>query len=444
MSLLRDLLGDAEIARLLGPQARIGAMLRVESALARAQAEQGLIPADAAARIGQVLSELRPGEGPLAPDALAAGAARAGIAAQAVVAALRTACGPDGDWLHHGATSQDIEDSALILQLREVLDLLESRLRQLGRTLAAQARAHAELVVPARTRFQIAQPTTLGARIARWAAPLDRDLARLAELRPRLLCLALHGAAGGSAALGPDPSRLRRAVAARLDLHAPEIPWHSSRDAICELGGWLALVSGNLGKMGVDLVLLAQSGIGELHAGEGGGSSTMPQKANPVMAEALVTLARLNAADLGGLHQAMLHALERDGAALAIEWEILPGMAERTGAALRLASALAGGLRPDRARIAASIAEDRGRMMAEAAVFRLAPELGRRAAEDVVAQALRRVAEDPHMTLALALAELRPGPDWESILAPERNLGAAVEIARGVAPRQDTSHREDT
>ena len=410
-----QLYGDAGMAALLSDRAAIAAMLRVEAALARAQADLGVIPDGAARRIVAAAEGLDPD-----PADLAAGVAKAGIAAQPVIAALKKAAGEAGDHAHYGATSQDIVDTGLALQLAQALDLLAGRLAALEERLAEKAAAHAGLPIPARTRHQIAAPTTLGAKIAVWQGMLARNTQRLEELRPRLLLVSLHGAAGTSTALGPQADALRARVAQALGLAVPPGPWHAARDGMAELAGWLSLVTGGLGKMGLDLIQLGQSEVGEVTAGTGGGSSTMPQKANPVAPEALVTLARLNAGDVAGMHQALIHAQERDGTALGLEWNILPLMLERTAAALRIAGELAETLAPMPDRIAATFAADRGRMCAEAAGFLLARRMPRRQALDTVAEALAQVAADDSLTLAGALARLAPGTDWARELDPAR------------------------
>lgn len=412
------LFSDPDLAAVMGAPAQIAAMGRVEAALARTQGRLGMIPAEAADRIAGIADRFAPD-----PATLIAAAATAGIPAQAYVAALKKACGEDGAFAHYGATSQDIQDSALILQLRDALAVIEDRLTALCRELAAQAEAHGDQPIPARTRFQIAAPTTLGAKIAVWQAPLSRHLARLDELRPRLLTLSLHGAAGTGAAFGEGAAALRADVARELGLGSAEVPWHAARDTVAELAGWLSLVTGSLGKIGTDLILLGQSEIGEIRAGTGGGSSTMPQKSNPVAAEALVTIARLNAGGVGMMHGAMIHAQERDGSALGVEWQTLPDMVVRTGAGLRLALDLARSLTADPGRIARTFDADRGAMLAEAAGFHLARHMPRPEALRIVAEALRQVAADDTDTLATALSRLRPGQDWAAILAPERNAG---------------------
>ncbi|MDO5631231.1 MAG: lyase family protein [Paracoccus sp. (in: a-proteobacteria)] len=414
--ILDGLFGDAEIAALIGDQAQVVAIVRFEQALARVQARMGIIPDTAARAIAAAI--------PPDPAALIATTARAGIAAQAVVAVLKSTLGDTAPYLHFGATSQDAQDSAAALQWAAVLDVLAARIAALDAALAVKAADYADQPIPARTRFQIAAPTTLGAKIAVWRAPLRRHLDRLAELRPRLLTVSLFGAAGTGAALA-DMAAVRVALAAELGLADAPIPTHATRDAQAELGAWLALVSGTLGKIGTDLILLGQSEIGEVSAGTGGGSSTMPQKSNPVAAEALVTLARLNAGAVGTLFQALVHAQERDGAAMAIEWLTLPDMAIRTGAALRLAQSLVDTLRANPDRIKATFDADQGAMLAEAAGFLLARDMPRPDALAIVAQALQS-----GRPLADALTDLAPGRDWHRALDPAANTGAAGRIAR--------------
>lgn len=420
MSLMDGLFGDDEIASIVGDEAMLAAMLRVEAALARVEGRLGLIPEASATRIAETAEALVPDLATIRSDA-----ASAGIPSQALVKALKSACGQDAGWVHFGATSQDIQDTSLILRLRETIDTLQVRLVALAATLARQAEIWRAQAIPARTRFQIAAPTTLGAKIDVWRDPLARHLERLDELRPRLCIVSFHGAAGTGAALAPRSAEIRRAIAEEVGLGAPDIPWHASRDGLVELGNWLALVTGSLGKMGMDLVLLGQSEVAEVAAGMGGGSSTMPQKSNPVSAEALVSLARVNAGALGTLHQAMVHAQERDGTALGIEWQVLPAMLIRTGAALRIATTLADTLEPRPDRISQTFAADRGAMLAEAAGFALSARLPRDDALDIVGQALRAVSEDPNETLIGALSRLAPDHDWERILDPSRLVGDA-------------------
>ncbi|MEE9210986.1 MAG: 3-carboxy-cis,cis-muconate cycloisomerase, partial [Kiloniellales bacterium] len=339
------LFSDREIAALLDDRARLRAMLDVEAALARVQGRLGVIPPAAATRIAEVAESLE-----IDPAALAPGTAGAGVPVPALVAAPREAVGAEaGPYVHWGATSQDIMDTGLVLRLRDLLDRLDRRLAGLIQSLAALAEAHRGTVMAARTRAQQALPTTFGLKAAGWLAPLARHRERLAQLRPRLLAVQLGGAAGTLAALGTRGIEVMEALAEKLGLAVPSAPWHAQRDGFAELAAWFALVTGGLGKIGKDLVLLAQSEVGEARP-KGGGSSTLPQKTNPVAAEALVTLARFNAGLLALATEALVQAQERGGAAWSLEWLTLPQMAAATGAALRLARQALDGLGVDAAR----------------------------------------------------------------------------------------------
>ncbi len=428
-----DLFSDREIVALLDDRARLRAMLEVEAALARVQGRLGVIPAAAATRIAEVAESLE-----LDPAALAPGTASAGVPVPALVASLRAAVGAEaGAYVHWGATSQDIMDSGLVLRLRAVLDALDRRLAGTIETLAALAQEHRGTVMAARTRSQQALPTTFGLKAAGWLLPLARHRERLAQLRPRLLVVQFGGAAGTlaapGAALGEDGVAVMEALATELGLAIPPAPWHSQRDGIAELAAWFALVTGSLGKIGEDLVLLAQSEVGEVTPGggpgggpgSGGGSSTLPQKTNPVAAEALVTLARFNAGLLTPATEALLQAQERGGAAWALEWLTLPQMAAATGAALRLAAAALDGLVVDTARMAANLEASNGLILAEAASFALAGHMPRPEAQALVKAACAEVTESGRHLMDV-LAEKSEAPlDWAGLKDPAGYLGAA-------------------
>jgi 3-carboxy-cis,cis-muconate cycloisomerase len=421
------LYGDPEVAAFFTGEAEVRAMLRVEGALAAVEARLGMVPEHAGRAI-----EAAAGTVSIAPGSLAAGFASAGVPVSALVKEFRAQLSPDvGQWLHWGATSQDVVDTGLVLRLRDLLDLLDRRLASLIDTLGKRAAEHRDTVIAARTRFQMATPTTLGAKIAVWTVPLIRHRERLAELRPRLLRVSLAGASGTNAALQGKGEAVTAGLAEALGLGGSPVPWHAERDTIVELGAWFALVTGSLGKMGSDLIQLGQSEVGEVTAGTGGGSSTMPHKANPVVPEALVALARVNAGTLGTLAQAMIHAQERDGTALGIEWFSLPAMAVAAGAATRHGIALAETLKVHPDRIARTFAGDRGMMMAEAAVFALAETMPRPEAQALVTAAVKAAGRDG--TLPDALARAAPGHDWPRLLDPARNTGDGPRIADALA-----------
>ncbi|KGM30055.1 lyase family protein, partial [Inquilinus limosus] len=203
------------------------------------------------------------------------------------------------------------------------------------------------------------------------------------------------------------------------------MPWHSQRDGIAEFAGWLALVTGTLGKMGRDLCLLAQTEVAEVRPGASGGSSTMPQKSNPVGPETLVALARFNAGLVGQIQQAMLHEHERDGSAWPVEWLALPQMAVAAGAALSHALAVAGSLAVDKARMAGQFEASHGLLLAEAASFALAAHMPRPEAQALVKEAAAKATATGRHLFEL-LAEMSEAPvDWRALRDPARHLGAA-------------------
>jgi 3-carboxy-cis,cis-muconate cycloisomerase len=424
-ALTGPLLSDAETAALFTDRTVLRTMLKVEAALAEAQARCGVIGAGAASVIAAAAGALDPD-----PAALAARTAEDGVPLPALVTALRQAVAASaGDEaaqaVHWGATSQDIIDTGLVLRLRRAIGILDGRIATLVTALAGLAETHRGTVMPGRTRSQQATPISFGLKVAGWLAPLLRDRDRLRELKPRLLLLSFGGASGTLGALGEDGIAVEAALAEILDLGVSPMPWHAQRDGIAEFAGWLALVTGTLGKIGRDLILLAQNEVAEVRPGAGGGSSTMPQKSNPVGPEALVALARFNAGMVGQLHQAMLHEHERDGAAWQIEWLALPQMLVATGAALNHALALSGSLKVDASRMAAQLEASHGLLLAEAASFALAAHMPRPEAQRRVKEAAAQATSTGRHLFDL-LAETSAVPvDWSALRDPARHLGAA-------------------
>lgn len=420
-ALFGPLLSDAELAALLDDRAQIRAMLDFEGALARAEARVGVIPEDAAQIISDAADALE-----IDPADLAEGTARDGIPVPALVAVLRKAVsGEARHSVHWGATTQDAMDTGLVLRLREILEILEERLDALGDRLAALADAERATVMLARTRGQQATPTSFGLKAAGWLAPLGRHEDRLAELRARLEVVSLGGAVGNLSALGADGPAVEAALAEELDLAVPVMPWHSQRDGLIELGNWLGLVAGSLGKLAGDVLLLCQNEVGELRETGGGGSSTLPQKANPVRAEATLSLARHATGLAGQLQAAAFHNHERDGVAWQLEWLVLPQAIAATGAALRQAIALVDALEIDRARMRANIEATDGLALAEAASFALSAVMPRPEAQALVKQACRDVlAGDGHLIDLLA-ERSEADIDWEALRDPAGQLGAA-------------------
>ncbi len=427
----QSLFSDREVAQLFDDEATVARMLRVEAALARVQGRLGVIPKDAAQAIEAAL------DGMTLPVAeLTEGTGDAGVPVPALVAALRKRIdGGAGQYLHWGATSQDIMDTALILSLGHAVAILERELDKVIQALALMAKAHRASVMAARTRSQQALPMTFGLKAANWLAPLLRHRARLEELRPRLLAVQFGGAVGTLSALGGRGLEVMEALAAELALSSPDLPWHTQRDGLAEFAAWLSLVSGSLGKMGQDIVLLSQSEVGELReggkasgGGARGGSSTMPQKSNPVASEALVTAAKMNATLLPALHQALLQEHERGGVAWQLEWLTLPQMVTCTAVSLKHARYLAENLEVDAARMRSNLEASNGLLLAEAATFALAEHMPRPEAQALVKSACGEVLESGRHLMDL-LAERCDAPvDWSRVREPANYLGVTDDL----------------
>lgn len=344
---LGDLLGDADVSAFFSADAERSAMLRFEVALAVAEAQAGVIPAEAAAAIASALSTFEPDT-----EALRRGTARDGVVVPELVRQIRGAVGGDAAaYVHYGATSQDVVDTALALRLMPVLAILDDRLAAVIAELDALRERDGAVDVMAHTRMQAAIPVTAARKIRSWRAPLERHHARLATVRYTVCVLSFGGAAGTLEKLGDKAGPVIALLATGLGLDAVAHARHSERDGVAELASWLSLVTGSLGKMGQDVALAAQSEVGEIRLASGGGSSAMPHKVNPVGAETLVALARFNATLVSGLHQSLVHENERSGAAWTLEWMLLPQMVVACAAALRTAQTLVAQLsfqsRPD-------------------------------------------------------------------------------------------------
>jgi 3-carboxy-cis,cis-muconate cycloisomerase len=433
-ALLGNLFSDAEIASLFDDRAQISAMLLFESALAAAEARAGLIPKQSAARIAETCRDFTPD-----PAGLAAGTASAGVPVPALVKALKAEMGDeDARYVHFGATSQDVVDTALVLQLRDAIAIIRRRIRKLVKSLAKHADTHRKTVMIGRTRSQQAVPTTFGLKAAGWLAPLVRIDRRIESLAEDLLRVSFGGAAGTLASIGAKSAEVEANLAEELELGLADMPWHAQRDILVDFASQLTALTGALGKMGQDLVLLAQSEIAEVQPGKGGGSSTMPHKSNPVQAEMLVTLARFNAGQLGTFAQSQLHDHERCGASWLLEWLTLPQIITATGAALAQAVDMVPDLKINQGRMAENLELSRGAMLAEAATFALADHIGRDAADKLVKEAVAQSAAN-QSNLFDELPKLTDAPvNWDHVRDPVNYIGQAdlfIDRVLGAARR---------
>lgn len=334
--ILSGLLGDMEIARHFSVQADFDAMLKFEAGLADAQGRLGVIPKDAADAIIQACKTFEPDL-----KLINAAVVTDGLAVPEFIRQLRTHVGDEhSTHVHFGSTSQDVIDTSLILRLVGVISILETRLDKLDTALGDLADRFGTHDMMGRTRMQAALPIKVIDRIRIWHAPLQDHIARLELLKPQLLKLQLGGPVGTNEAYGDKADILVETLADILGLEPASSCWHTDRSSIVEFCNWLSLVTGTLGKIGQDISLMAQQGIGEIVLMGGGGSSAMPHKQNPIKSETLVTLAQFNATQMSGMHHAVLHEQERSGVAWSLEWMIVPQMCVATGAGTRLASEL--------------------------------------------------------------------------------------------------------
>lgn len=333
---LSPLFGDDAVAALFSADRTAASFLRFETALSRALGDHGVVDKAVAAAVLDKLSAFRPDMADIA-----AGLANDGVPAPAFVKQLKAAVGAElAVGVHVGATSQDLSDSALVEAVGAANKILAARLGDVVSALEGLEGRFGPLPLMGRTRMQAAQPITVGHRISTWRVPLVRHLHRLEAMTPNLLLLQFGGAVGTGRGLGEKHPAIARQVAEELGLAYSPDCWHTTRDAIADYANWLSLVTGSMGKIGQDICLMAQQGLDEAAIGGGGGSSAMPHKRNPVKAEALITLARFNAVQVGGMHQALVHEQERSGAAWSLEWLILPQMVVAAAASLANGTAL--------------------------------------------------------------------------------------------------------
>jgi 3-carboxy-cis,cis-muconate cycloisomerase len=426
------LFGDSEIDELLNDVAYIRVLVEVETALARAEARLGVISSSAAE---QICSGAQWNKIDIA--ALAKGTALSGFPIIALVQELRKAVSAEAaPYVHWGATTQDIMDTACVLQLRAAIKLYKERLAALARHLSELSNRHRLTVLAARTHGQQALPVSFGLKAAGWLLPLIRHAARLDEISPRLLVVQFGGAAGTLAALGDKGLAVMHRFAEELGLGAPVMPWHAQRDNLVEFAGWLSLLTGSLGKMAQDIILLAQTEVGEASESkeEGrGGSSTMPQKSNPITSELILAAARTNASLLSALHQAQIQEQERATHGWQVEWLTLPQMIVLTGGALKHSLYLAKNLQVDQSKMRENIARADDVILAEAAVFTLAKAMARSKADELVKKACGIAVSEGKPLIEVVrnlAASIIPDNaiDWQALAAPENYLGETERI----------------
>ncbi|MFT4174685.1 MAG: 3-carboxy-cis,cis-muconate cycloisomerase [Rhodocyclaceae bacterium] len=444
-TLLGALFGTPAAQALFSDVGWLRRMLDVEAALARAQGRVGVIPAAAVEPIVAACAE--------APDvdAIAQGAALAGNPAIPLVKALtRRVADVDphaAGYVHWGATSQDILDSAQMLQVREALALLDADLARAAHACMALIERHRATPMVARTWLQQALPTRFGVKVAGWLSAITRQRAHIVRLRRDTLALQLGGAVGTLASLGAQGPAVARALGEELGLPVGD-PWHTQRDRIAEIGAVAGLVVGGLGKIARDVALLMQTEVGEVSeaavAGKGG-SSTMPHKRNPVDSAAILAAAARAPALVATLFTGLVQEHERALGAWQQEWATLPELLSLALGAAAHGADLLGGLSVDTERMRANLDLTHGAVMAEAVSMALGETLGRHTAHELVEQAVRRATKEQRALREVLSEEPRVRDELDdhqlaALFDPLRYTGMAeslIEAALREAQAQD-------
>jgi 3-carboxy-cis,cis-muconate cycloisomerase len=403
--LLAPMLSSAAMRAVCDDVACLQHMLDFEAALARAEAATGVIPASAAAPIARACTA-----GSFDLAALAEAATRSGNLAIPLVKALTAGVAKaDADaarYVHWGATSQDVIDTANMLTLRAAIEAVLGDIDRAIAGFAGLAKQHRDTPVVARTWLQHALPMPFGLKLAEYAAALHRSRRRLRRLRSEGLALQFGGAAGTLAALGDKGMLVAERLAQELELPLPEAPWHTHRDRIAEAASVFAIVAGTCGKIARDVQLMMQTDVAEAFepSGEGrGGSSTMPHKRNPVAAASALAAATMAPNLAATIFAAQVQDHERSAGPWHAEWPILPMLLLVTSGAVAATVDIAEGLEVDAARMRVNLDATHGLIMAEAVTFALAEKIGKSEAHHLVEAASKKaVAEKKELRDVLA------------------------------------------
>jgi 3-carboxy-cis,cis-muconate cycloisomerase len=388
--IFRDIFSTEPMRRIFADENRIQKYLDIEAALARAQTRLGIIPQDAC---DEICRHCDAREYDFAK--LKVQTERIGYPVLPVVQQLVALCRDGlGEWCHWGATTQDITDTATVLQIREALDLVEADIVGIADALAGLARRYRDTPMAGRSNLQQAVPITFGYKCATWLAAFERHRQRLRELRPRVLVGEFGGAAGTLSSLGTRGLEVQAALMRELGLGQPEIAWHTVRDRIAEVGCFLGLVTGICGKIAFDVKLMMQTEVEEVyepfHEGRGS-SSTMPQKRNPISCVYITATTSLVRQYVAALLDAMVEDHERSTGPWEIEWIAVPEIFSLAAGALAQTRFMVSGLVVDEKKMRTNLDITRGLIVSEAVMMGLGPHIGRQYAHDLVYDVCRQV-----------------------------------------------------
>lgn len=443
--LFRDVFGHPDMRAVFSDDSLIAKYVQAEVALAVAQGQLGIIPREYAQTIAARATQVQFDRAQLKVESENVGYPILGLVRQ-----LSSALGEAGRFVHWGATTQDIMDTGVVLQVRDGLTLIEREISAVSAALSALAERHRDTPMAGRTHLQQALPITFGYKAAVWLSMMQRHSERLQQLKPRVLMAQLGGAAGTLASLGTRGIEVRQAYARELGLADPPITWHVARDGLVETVQVLGLITGSLGKIGFDIMLMMMTELGEAfepYASHRGASSTMPQKRNPISSEILVANAKSVRQQAGLMLDAMIQDFERATGPWHIEWVALPESFMMTAGALAQARFMLEGLIVDPARMKTNLNATRGLIVAEAVMMGLAPHLGRTPAHDIVYDACRQ-ALDCGLSLFEVLSQnpvvnkALPSEQLAGLCDPVNYLGVAREMTDHVISLQQRSNNK--
>src|SRR6202521_4948005 len=430
--IFRDIFSTEPMRRIFADENRIQKYLDIEAALARAQARLGVIPQDAC---DEICRHCTANEYDFAK--VKSQTERIGYPVLPVVQQLVALCRDGlGEWCHWGATTQDITDTATILQIREALDLVEADIVAIADALAALAKRYRDTPMAGRSNLQQAVPITFGYKVATYLAAFERHRQRLKELRPRVLVGEFGGAAGTLSSLGNRGLDVQAALMKELGLGQPEIAWHTLRDRIAETGCFLGLLTGICGKIAFDVKLMMQTEVEEVyepfHEGRGS-SSTMPQKRNPISSVYITALTSVVRQHVAALLDAMVEDHERATGPWEIEWIAVPEIFCLSAGALAHTRFMVSGLQVDETRMRANLDITRGLIVSEAVMMGLGPHLGRQYAHDLVYDICRKVIATGRPLLDLLaedkeIAKHMTRDELTKLVDPANYLGQAGEM----------------
>ncbi|OBT40080.1 hypothetical protein VE00_09360 [Pseudogymnoascus sp. WSF 3629] len=384
----RNLFGTQEIREVFSDEAYVSCMIDAETALSRAQSVLGVIPAEAGESITQCCDVKK-----INFERLANETDIVGYPVLPLVNQLVEMC-PKGDFIHWGATTQDIMDIASMLQMRKGLQIVRKQLAELIQTLTKLSHTYRDTLMPGRTHLQHALPVTFGYKCAVYLSSIQRHYARLDELEPRCLLVQLGGAAGTLASLGNDNTgvRVRKQLAQELQLNDPDITWHVARDGVAEIANFLALIGGSLGKIALDIIIMSSNEIGEVSepfVPHRGASSTMPQKRNPISSEVILAASKILRSNAGLVLDGMVSDFERASGPWHLEWVAIPESFIIASGALHQTIFAMSGLVVNADAMLTNLHSTRGLIVAEAVMMGLAPFVGRNPAHELVYEACK-------------------------------------------------------